>query len=57
MQHTFLLPQMISELLDLRRWSANEDHFGTQVVVEVHMRGRQNGVVIVMLHSMSFSLS
>jgi len=31
MQHTFLLPQMISELLDLRCRSANEDHFGAQV--------------------------
>ena len=48
-QDAFLLPQMISELLDLCRRSANEDHFGTQVVVEVYMGGSQDGVIIVVL--------
>src|SRR6266567_5184020 len=48
-QDAFLLPQMIGELLDLHRRSADENHFGTQVVVEVYMRGRQNGVIIMVL--------
>ena len=48
-QDAFLLPQMIGELLDLHRRSADESHFGTQVVVEVYMRGCQNGVIIMVL--------
>ena len=48
-QHTFLLPQVIGQLLNLCRRSANEDHLGTQVVVEVHMGGSQDRVIIVVL--------
>ena len=48
-QDAFLLPQVIGELLDLHRRSADENHFGTQVVVEVHMSGRQDRVIIVVL--------
>ena len=40
---------MIGKLLDLRRRSANEDHFSAQVMVEMHMGGRQDGVIIVVL--------
>src|SRR5207244_647974 len=48
-QDAFLLPQVIGELLDLHRRSANEDHFGAQVVVEVHMGSSQDGVIVVVL--------
>ena len=48
-QDTFLLPQVIGKPLNFRRGSANEDHFGAQVVIEVYMRGGQNRVVIVVL--------
>ena len=40
---------MIGELLDLHCRSADEDYFGTQVVIEVHMRGSQDGMIIVVL--------
>jgi len=38
-QHTFLLSQVVGQLLDLCRRSANEDHLSAQVVVEVHDSG------------------
>src|SRR5215467_13880702 len=48
-QDPFLLSEVIGELLDLRRRSAYEDHLSTQVMVEVHINGSQDGVIVVML--------
>src|SRR5215831_4408214 len=48
-QDTLLLPQVIGEPLNFRGRSANEDHFGAQIMVEMDVCGSQDGVIMVML--------
>lgn len=48
-EHPFLLPQMICQVLNLRCRRTDQDHLRTEIVVQMYMRGNKDGVIVIVL--------